>query len=136
VALRSQRPHIDGGEVQCDRAIPLLAGKIFGRHLQWRATGVVDPNRDLAKLRNSCLRQRLDGIVIGDIGGDGKRPTAGCVDFGRYLVDLMGAASRHNDRSATIDEGMGDALANTAATTGDHGHVVGHIEQLRHTSCP
>lgn len=59
-----------------------------------------------------------------------------CIVYGGSdPLDLFGPTSSDDDRSTAIDVRVGNPFTHTAATAGDYHHLVGHIEQLRHSAC-
>ena len=127
----------DGGQVEGQRGMPFLQGKLNQWRLNRRASGIIHPDIQLAEVVDGRLREIVDGVLIGHIGGDRHRAATGLVDLPGHLLDLMGSPCGADDAGPRLRQYFCYTSADTAAGAGDDGNVAIEIEQvLRHVCAP
>ena len=120
------------GEVQRQRAVPLLRGQLEERHDR-PAAGIGDEDVQLGHLGPDRLEEVGDGGPIRRVGGERdhglRRAGAGPQLLARVLQRLH-ASGDHHDVGAGIDEAGGDAEADPLAGARDRRPLPGEWSVL------
>ncbi len=102
------------------------------------AGGVADHDPDLAELGVGLFDQGRQGLLGGDVGGDGDRPplALGGPDFRGHGFAGVLVAGRDRHARAVLGQAYGDGLADAPRRARDNGDLSGQIEQLRRHGKP
>ena len=91
---------------------------------------VVHHDVDPAELVHGAGHQSCEVVVARGVGGDRDGSSARRSDPRGYLFARLGFPARDHDCGATRSEGLGDRLADTAASAGDDRHATSEVELL------
>ena len=105
------------------RRLPFGRVELGQRRLDRRAAGVVDPDVEVTELAHRCGGERLDGAVVGHVGGDCNGLATPRPNPRRNPFNLVEAPSRAHDGCARVGQYCCDALtdAATGASTRSNG---------------
>jgi len=103
-----------------------MFGDVFIREQLERArpieASVVDQDVEFPVSSTDLLERGIDGVRIGDIGGDARYVT---VELLGELVQPVGTSGQHEQRRALRGETPHDGLAGATGAAGDDGDLAG-----------
>ena len=106
-----------------------MSAKPVGREVD-HDRRVVDQDVDAAERVHRGLCHRLGGLRRADVDTDADRPMAlGAERLGRLRRRVVVDVGEH-DRRPGLGQRLGVDHADPTGAAGDHGHLVGQVEQL------
>jgi len=108
------------------KLVPTCSAIVFIREQLERArpieASVVDQDVEFPVSSTDLLERGIDGVRIGDIGGDARYVT---VELLGELVQPVGTSGQHEQRRALRGETPHDGLAGPTGAAGDDGDLAG-----------
>jgi len=116
-------------DVQIHHLVPSLDRVILGRGSP-RSARIVDENVYSPQFRNRLVREPLDIVILGIVGGDpvGLDAKTGKVLLGQ--LEIGGLARRQDDFRSLLTERFRDLQAKTARPAGNQRRLSAQIERL------